>query len=157
METYFQLRKIYLDTCCLIRTFDDQTQVRIQHETESIVGIISHFQAGHWLWISSGILTFEVNQTFDSTQRDDINDILNYVHQTVHIGTAEKARGKTLEVLGFKAADALHIACAESGKADVLLTTDDRMLRQSKRRLTQLHVRVENPHIWFQEVTESDK
>ena len=155
METYFQLRKVYLDTCCLIRTFDDQTQLRIQHETEAIVHIIANFQAGRWLWISSGILMFEVNQTFDSTQRDDINDILNYVHQTVRIRAEEKARGETLEALGFKAADALHIACAESGNADVLLTTDDRMLGQAKRRLAQLHVRVENPHIWLQEVTES--
>ena len=97
-------------------------------------------------------MTFEVGQTLDPIQKDDINDLLNYVHQTVPIGTMEKMRGKTLEALGFKAADALHIACAESGGADVLLTTDDRMLRQAKRKFVQLRVRVENPYTWLQEI-----
>ena len=58
-----------------------------------------------------------------------------------------------LESLGFKHYDALHIACAESGGADVLLTTDDRMLRLAKRHSAQLQVRVENPYTWLQTIT----
>lgn len=78
--------------------------------------------------------------------------MLNYVHQTVSMSNIEKSRGKNLEALGFKAADALHIACAESGEADVLLTTDDRMLRRAESCFGSLRVRVENPHTWLQEV-----
>ena len=40
METHFQFWKVYLDMCCLLRTFDLQTQVRIQHETTAIVEIL---------------------------------------------------------------------------------------------------------------------
>ena len=54
-----------------------------------------------------------------------------------------------LESLGFKWFDALHIASAESGTADILLTTDDRFVRRAKRVFEQLHVRVENPHTWL--------
>ena len=43
-----------------------------------------------------------------------------------------QARAEELEHLGFKALDALHIACAEAGGADVLPTTDDRMLAKAK-------------------------
>ena len=66
-------------------------------------------------------------------------------------------RGKQLETLGFKELDALHIACAESGLADIFLTTDDRLLRSAKRYNVQHHVRVENPYVWFQEMTENER
>ncbi|MDE0399998.1 MAG: hypothetical protein OXL96_19560 [Candidatus Poribacteria bacterium] len=56
-----------------------------------------------------------------------------------------------MEALGFKEYDALHIACAESGEADVFLTVDDAVVRRAKSLQSQLHVRVENPHIWLQE------
>ena len=52
----------------------------------------------------------------------------------------------------FKTYDALHIACAEAGKADVLLTTDDRLLRKATRLRRLLQVRVENPIVWLIEV-----
>ena len=67
----------------------------------------------------------------------------------------ERTRAAYLESLGFKLFDALHIACAESGSADVLLTTDDRMLRLAKRHSAQLQVYVENPYTWLQKVTEN--
>jgi hypothetical protein len=49
--------------------------------------------------------------------------------------------------------DALHLACAESGRADVFLTTDDRLLRKSAGYAKQLYVRVENPLVWLREVS----
>ena len=80
-----------------------------------------------------------------------MKDRLNFAHETVLVGLEEEQRVAKLEVLGFKRFDALHIACAESGGADILLTTDDRMLRLAKRHRTQLRVRVENPYTWLQE------
>ncbi|WP_256875212.1 hypothetical protein [Nostoc sp. C052] len=56
--------------------------------------------------------------------------------------------------LGFKNYDALHIACAEVGNADILLTTDDRMLRLVARCRNLLQVRVENPLHWVMKVTD---
>jgi predicted nucleic acid-binding protein len=58
-----------------------------------------------------------------------------------------------LQALGFRPLDALHLACAESGGADVLLTTDDRLRRLASRVSAQLRVRVENPLTWLEEVT----
>ena len=78
-------------------------------------------------------------------------------YKTVLIDTTEIARGAVLESLGFKHYDALHIACAESGGADVLLTTDDKLLRRAIRFSAQLRVRVENPHTWLQEVRADER
>ena len=80
---------------------------------------------------------------------------MEYVHYTLSVGIEEEIRSEALESFGFKHYDALHIACAESGGADVLLTTDDRMLRLAKRHSAQLQVQVENPYTWLQKVTES--
>ena len=123
-----QAWKIYLDTCCLDRLFDPQTQARVRQETEAVNIILSRVNAGSWSWIASGVLEFEIVQNPDLEQRANVEDILRFAYETVLVGTTEIARSDSLELLGFKRFDALHIACAESGGADILLTTDDRML-----------------------------
>jgi predicted nucleic acid-binding protein len=70
----------------------------------------------------------------------------------VNITEQIESRGLELAELGFKDYDALHIACAEVGNADIFLTTDDRMLRLAARQSAMLQVRIENPLRWVQEV-----
>ena len=156
MQTNLQPLKIYLDTCCLSRSFDDQTQTRIYQEAEFIAQILAQIRSGRWHWISSDVLVREVAQTPDPEQRSEVNRLLTYTHQTFTAGTAEISRAKQLETLGFKLFDALHLACAESGSVDVFLTTDDGLLKMAKRYNVQLRVRVENPYIWFQEMLRNE-
>ena len=156
MQAILKQWKIYLDNCCLSRPFDDQTQPRIRLETEAIVLIIERFYAGQWQWISSEVSTFEADQNLDLRQRLQVKFLLNYVHQAISVDTTETSRGKYLESLGFKAFDALHLACAESGNADLLLTTNDQMLKKARSISSQLRIRVENPLTWLQEVTENE-
>lgn len=70
----------------------------------------------------------------------------------IAVEEAERARAAQLIAAGFQAFDALHIACAESSKADVLLTTDDHMAQRAKHLSRQLTVRVANPLAWLREV-----
>ena len=144
--------KIYLDTCCLNRLSDRQIQERIRQETEAVNIMLSNFRTKRWRWISSSILQFEINQNPDLDQRVSLTTLLQLAHQIIFVGGEEISRGEELEGLGFKELDALHIACAESSNADILLTTDDRMLRRAKRYRAQLRVRVENPYTWLQEI-----
>jgi predicted nucleic acid-binding protein len=46
----------------------------------------------------------------------------------------------------------MHLACAESAKVDVFLTTDDRLLRLAKRVSKDLDVLVENPLDWLEDI-----
>ena len=153
MQIQFPPWKIYLDTCCVGRPLDDQTQDRIHRETEAVETIVSYFFLGQLYWVSSEVLAIEAANNPNLKKREAINDRLNFTDETVLVGTMERTRAAYLESLGFKLFDALHIACAESGGADVLLTTDDRMLRLAKRYRAQLQVRIENPHTWLQEIT----
>jgi predicted nucleic acid-binding protein len=68
-----------------------------------------------------------------------------------------KSRGDTLEErareiakAGISSLDALHLASAEEGQADVLLTCDDVLVRRSRR--LSLALRVLNPMAYLEEV-----
>jgi len=56
--------------------------------------------------------------------------------------------------LGFRYMDALHVACAESARCDVLLSTDDAVLSKSRTHKDRIMIQVANPLRWIAEVTE---
>ena len=58
-----------------------------------------------------------------------------------------------LTTFSFKFYDAFHLACAESGKADVFLTTDERLRRKALNYQKNLKIKVVNPVLWLMEVT----
>ena len=146
--------RVYLDVCCLNRPFDDQTQDRIRLEAESVVLILSHFEAGDWQWIGSEAVDFEIAQTPDDERRTRIQLLASHVGETVSVGSSEVARAQELGKLGFQSIDALHLACAESSVSDVFLTTDDRLLRLAARISESLGVQVANPLAWLGKVAE---
>ena len=156
MRTQIQNLKIYLDTCCLSRPFNDQRQDRIRRETEAIETILEAFITGPWLWVVSEALTHEVNNNPNWIERSRIKAQINDAHQNVSIGRVENLRGEQLKTLGFQWFDALHLACAESSNADLFLTTDDRLLRRAQRLSLDLRVRVENPYTWLQGVDRNE-
>ncbi|MDE0317363.1 MAG: PIN domain-containing protein [Candidatus Poribacteria bacterium] len=157
MQNQFQNLKIYLDTCCLSRLFDNQTQERIQQETQAIAAIIGFF-ATNWQWVISDFLMVEVLKNPNSNQRNMIKDLLNYAHHTVYVSEQEVLKAIHFELLSFKIEDALHLACAERGNADVFLTTDDKLVRKTKsvQARNKLSVQVENPYTWLQEVLKNE-
>ena len=94
----------------------------------------------------------EIEQTPDAQRSSRVKLLSDFVQQIVEIDEEEVKRAKELQKEGFQVFDALHIACAESAKADVFLSTDDRLLKQAKRVSKRLHVRVENPLVWVEEM-----
>ena len=145
------MARIYLDVCCLNRPFDDQTQDRIRLESEAVLLILTHFATGEWQWIGSEVLDYEIEQTPDPERRSRVRLLTTHVHQAIAVEQAGVTRAQQLEALGFQSFDALHLACAESGSAEVFLTTDDPLLRRASRLSGQLGVRVENPLTWLKE------
>jgi len=144
-------KRIYLDVCCVNRPFDDQGQERIHLETEAIETILLHMEQGEWRWVGSGALLFEATNVTDLERRDRVMQLLAGVKDWVPVRESERQRAASLIALGFKPLDALHIACAESAEVDVVLSTDDRLLRMAARRVSDLRVPVLNPLRWLEE------
>ena len=151
MKATLKTYRVYFDSCCVCRPYDDQERSRIKCETTAIMQIISHCRNGELQWVNSTVLRFEINKISDLNKRSVVNSLLKsmpYVTR-ISVNTAEVLRGKQLESLGFKDRDALHLACAESGKADVFLTTDNKVIRRAKRLGSRLRVQVDNPDTWL--------
>jgi len=146
------MRTIYLDLCCLNRPFDDQHQPRVRLEAEAVLGLLQLARLGTLTLISSEILVLECNRAPDADRRRKVEALLSVATSKVVAGAVERNRGRDLQALGFGAFDALHIACAESARADVLLTTDDRLRSRTARLQDRLAIQVENPAKWYLEV-----
>ena len=146
--------KVYLDVCCFNRPFDDYAQDRVRLESEAVLTILEHAQSRMWALIGSEVIDIEISKILDDDLRCKVNILTGMKQKFITVNNDVEIRAKELEKLGFKSFDALHIACAEKGDADILLTTDDIFLSKALQSRNILKVRVENPLRWLMEVME---
>lgn len=147
---------VYLDVCCLNRPFDDQTQERIHLEAEAVLLILARCQQRQWQLVGSEAIDFEIAHIPDHERKQKVALLASLATSRVAMTDRVVRRASELKVLNFTTVDALHIACAEAGQSDLLLTTDDRFLRKARKHRNILKVRVENPILWLMEVTQDE-
>jgi predicted nucleic acid-binding protein len=141
--------KIYLDVCCLNRPFDDQSQERIRLESEAVITILGRGKT--LTLLTSEIVDLEVSKIPDEDRRHKVTLLSSISKVNIVIDDEIIGRAKDLSKMGFKSFDAFHIACAEGGQADVLLTTDDDLLKKAALQRKPLKVKIENPVKWLME------
>jgi predicted nucleic acid-binding protein len=144
--------KIYLDVCCLNRPFDDQTQVRIHLEAEAILSIIQSAEDNEWQWISSDAVAYEISKAPNEERQERLWALELRATKRLDLTDAILRQASHHLQLGFKTYDALHLAFAESANVDVLLTTDDKLLKRAQMHQKELQITVANPLSWLQEV-----
>ncbi len=147
--------RIYLDVCCLNRPFDDHSQDRVRLESEAVLTILSRAQSESWILLTSEAVDVEVSKIPDDDRRQKVTILTSLSGSNIVVDEDTEKRALDLEQLGFKSFDAFHIACAEKGGADVLLTTDDDVLRKASQNKGAVKVRLENPVRWVMEVIET--
>jgi predicted nucleic acid-binding protein len=143
--------QIYLDACCLNRLTDDQTQLRIRQEAEAVELILSRVRQGTIQWISSEALIDEIDRNPDVERRLENTALLALASESIEVEGSIASRAADLQVAGYGAYDALHLACAEAARVDVLLTTDDGFIRGASRSDGEPVVAVLNPLFWSKE------
>jgi len=144
--------RVYLDVCCLSRPFDDRGQDRVRLESEAVLTIISHAQTSNWRLLTSEVVDIEISKIPDTDKKQKIVMLSTVLQQSIAVDNNIEKRAFELEKMGFKPFDAMHIACAEKGKADILLTTDDNFIRKALHTKDALKITVKNPVIWLMEV-----
>lgn len=144
--------KLYLNVSCLNRPFDDQEQARVRLEAAAVGIILERIDEGQWMHVSSEVAQIEINAIPDPKRRARVQLLLPDAGQIVMLSPALFTRGSALEKLGFKPADALHLAAAEEAGADVVLSCDDRFYRMAQLHAERLRVAVRNPLPWLNEV-----
>lgn len=141
--------KIYLDVCCLNRPFDDWTQERVRLEGEAILSIIERINLGNLKLLSSEAIAVELERLRNLSKKENILKILSVAEDIIEIDDDVEFRSQQLEQLGFGLYDSYHLACAEAGKVDIFLSTDDRLLKNAVRHQNILNVTANNPVIWL--------
>jgi predicted nucleic acid-binding protein len=153
MELRFVNRmKIYFDNCSLQRPLDDQTQPRIEQETKAVVAILAACETGDLTLISSEILLAEVAETFDLERREMTLGVLDIAEETIVINRKIEERAREIEKFGIKAMDALHLASAETGRAEYFCTCDDKLLKRARAK-NDLKTKAVSPIELFEEIT----
>ena len=124
--------RIYIDSCCLQRPLDDQTQPRIRVDTEAVLAILAFVQAGDLSLLNSEALEYEVSRIPDEVRRKEVMSILALASERLEINDKAEALAESLESRGVRSMDAVHLALASTAKADFFGTCDDKFLRTSQ-------------------------
>ena len=140
---------IYFDVCCLNRPYDNQNQDRIHLESEAIITILKNIEHSDWQLINSGVINYEINQISDVERKARVFSLVDLATKFVPVNHKTYLRAEKIQELGIKTYDSLHIACAEEGLANVLLTTDDKLVKIAKRNIERFNVEIENPLFWL--------
>jgi predicted nucleic acid-binding protein len=140
---------IYLDVCCLNRPFDDWRQDRIRLEGQTILDIFKRFYSGEWKLVSSEAIEAELKRMVNLDKLDRIRELLQVADNKIILTKEIDQRSQEIEKLGFGLYDAFHIACAETANIDVLLTTDDRLLKKAIKYSHLLKIKLDNPVTWL--------
>lgn len=143
--------RVYLDACCLSRLTDDQSQARIREEAEAVEQVLAGVRRGVVELLSSEALEDEVRRNPSQERRREAQTTLTLAVTSIEIDEVIALRAQGLVGLGYGPFDALHLAAAESAGADVLLTTDDRFLKRTARKLGNPRIPVRNPLSWIKE------
>ena len=136
---------IYLDTCCLKRPFDDQTQPRIHLEAEAVLWILRQVDSGIYSLVGSEILGVENARDPNVQRQNRVQALIERASVKMRLAANLRRRADMLSRVGFRPVDALHIVSAEGAGASVFLSCDDQLLRVAEGNSKALKVRVMNP------------
>jgi len=136
---------------------DDQTQQRVRFESEMILRILERCECGEWDLVGSTAVNYEINKNPDEEKRKSAYAFYNYVKTIYNVNdfSGAQVRANEFQKLVVGPIDSLHLAMAEFADAEILLSTDDKFVKSSKR--TDSKVRVVNPLIWIMEVTDNEQ
>ena len=124
--------RVYLDNCCFNRPYDDQSQQKILLETEAKLNIQQKIKTNQVELAWSYILDFENNDNPNEIVKLAISKWKNL--SKIDIIESEKLLTKAEEIkrLGIDEKDAIHIACAIEGGAEIFFTTDNLIIKRGE-------------------------
>lgn len=142
--------KLYLDLCALKRPFDDQSQPRITAETQAVLAILGRIEQGVDSLAWSSVLTLENNADPEPEPRIEVAKCAARAAGSSILTPQVVERIRQFAAAGLRPLDAAHLAFAEAGRCEVLITCDDRFVERAGR--TNCLLRVLNPIEYYSEV-----
>jgi len=122
--------KLYLDICCYNRPYDDQTQLKINLQTQAKLHIQKEALEGKCSLVWSYILEYENNANPYEFKRNAVQDWKEISKDNILNNDEIIKIASDLKTKGIRTKDALHLACAVYSKSDYFITTDDKLLNK---------------------------
>ena len=124
--------RIYLDSCCYNRPYDNDSQLTIRLEAQSKLHIQNLVKDGLLTLVSSYMLTYECNQNPYEIRRDSISDYIRQ-YAKIYVGAelADQIEEMAADIMatGVKFKDACHVASAIYAGCAYFISTDKRLLK----------------------------
>ena len=137
--------KVYLDVCSWYRPFDDQSQTRIRMEAEAVQIILEMSDLGQIQIFISDIILYENSGTKDLVKMQKVKELFKSCKDHIPYDQDIQKMAFELSKDGFTPLDALHLASAETGGVDYLITTDDKFQKKYDQQRDRVNVKVVNP------------
>jgi len=123
--------KIYMDVCSFNRPFDNQTQLKIRMETEAKLFIQSGIRDKKYSMVWSYMHDYENSENPYDEKREAIAPWRELATRYCSSSDDIPAAGQRNMILGIKAKDSLHFACAVKSGCDYFITTDRKLLNKT--------------------------
>jgi len=122
--------KIYFDTCCYNRPYDNPKDAPSVAETIAIMTIIELARIAGYRICGSAVVAFELENIPDAALKADVMGFYAATVNDIAVMAAEDyARALLLQADGVDVVDSQHLAAAESAGVDYLITTDAKFER----------------------------
>jgi len=145
--------KIYIDTCCYCRPFDNRVHMEqkdVRWEITAILDAVRLCSTAGFIVVGSTAITAEMADIKNDRKRElALGFYDEIVTETLDMTTNIINRARELSVLGIKTPDSYHVAFAEIAGVNFLLTTDKRLERSVER--LGVKVKVINPTTFIEE------
>jgi len=137
--------KIYLDTCCYCRPFDEPEQEKISNERNVIGAILDLSPIMNYVIVGSLAIRTEIDEINDTEKHLAVTNFYkSAVNEYIQLTGSIIEQGRTMsQMAGLGGFDGLHLAFAEAAGADYLLTVDNKFEKASGK--LNLKVKVINP------------
>ncbi len=122
--------RVYLDNCAMNRPFDEQSNIRVRLEAEAKLYIQASIKKGFIELVWSYILDIENDKNPFEEKKHAIAEWKKFAIIDVEETSILLERATIFAASGVKSKDALHVSAAIEGKADVFITTDDRLMKK---------------------------
>jgi predicted nucleic acid-binding protein len=90
----------------------------------------------------SAALIAENEQNRDEKRKAKVRELLKQATEWIPYPSDVDPRVKSLSMLGFRGFDAHHVAAAEAGECDRLVTCDDQFLKVARRAAAKMKVAI---------------
>lgn len=146
--------KIYLDSCCYGRPFDDKNIPQTKAEADALAGIVKICKASGIKIIGSDAVTFELSKISNSEMQAKIEAYYKRtIDNSILMVDDDKTRATYLQTHGIGVMDSYHLTIAERGYVDFLITTDTKFLNRVEKNNLSI-VQIKKPIEFLSEVSE---